>query len=99
MPGKDGRDYYQLLDVERQSSDAEVKAAYRKLALRFHPDRNPNDKQAEERLREISGAYAVLSDPDRRAQYGRFGAAATDMPFGPGADLSAATDFFDAILG
>ncbi len=99
MPAPTRRDYYQLLGVERQASDPEVKAAYRKLAMRFHPDRNPGDQQAEERFKEISEAYAVLSDPDRRAHFDRFGQTTADLPFGPGADLSAATDFFDAILG
>lgn len=99
MPGSVDRDYYQILEIERNASDVEVKAAYRRLAMRFHPDRNPGDGQAEERFKLISEAYAVLSDADRRSSYDRFGQAAADLPFGPGADLSAATDFFDAILG
>src|SRR5688500_3589348 len=99
MPGQNHPDHYQILGIERQASDAEGEAAYRKLAMRFHPDRSPGDLQAEERFKEISVAYAVLSDPDRRAQFDRFGQTAVDLPFGTGADLSAATDFFDAILG
>lgn len=99
MPTQLRRDYYEILEVDRKASEAEVKAAYRRLAMRYHPDRNPGDHQAEERFKEISEAYAVLSDEDRRAHFDRFGQSASDLPFGPGADLSAATDFFDAILG
>lgn len=99
MPDHVRRDYYQILGVQRQATEAEVKAAYRRLALQFHPDRNPGDKQAEDRFKEISIAYAVLSDVDQRSHYDRFGQASSDLPFGPGADLDAATEFFDAILG
>jgi molecular chaperone DnaJ len=99
MSSQPTRDYYLLLEIERHASDAEIKAAYRRLALRFHPDRNPADKDAEERFKAISEAYAVLSDGDKRAHFDRFGQSAAASPFAPGADLSAATDFFDAILG
>lgn len=99
MPAPARRDYYEILQIERHASDVDVKAAYRRLALRYHPDRNPGDARAEEAFKEISEAYAVLSDADRRARFDRFGQAAPDLPFGPGADLSAATDFFEAIFG
>jgi molecular chaperone DnaJ len=99
MSSQHSRDYYLLLEIERHANDAEIKAAYRKLALRFHPDRNPGDKEAEERFKAISEAYAVLSDADKRAHFDRFGQSVAASPFAPGADLSAATDFFDAILG
>src|SRR5262249_2597025 len=69
------RDYYQTLGVSQGATDAELKKAYRQLAMQFHPDKNPGDKKAEERFKEVSEAYAVLSDPDKRAHYDRFGVA------------------------
>ncbi len=66
-------DYYQILGVERTASVEEIKAAYRKLAMKYHPDRNPGDKKAEERFKQISEAYAVLSDPRKRSQFDQFG--------------------------
>ena len=73
------RDYYEVLGVARTASEAEIKKAYRQLAMQFHPDRNRGNKDAEERFKEASEAYAVLSDPDKRAHFDRFGTA------GPGA--------------
>ena len=67
------RDYYEVLSVQRGCGDQELKSAYRKLALQFHPDRNPDDPSAEERFKEASEAYGVLSDPQKRAAYDRFG--------------------------
>jgi len=67
------RDYYEVLGVQREASDQEIKSAYRKLALQFHPDRNPNNPDAEEKFKECSEAYAVLADGDKRAAYDRFG--------------------------
>jgi len=69
-------DYYDLLGVSREVSADELKKAYRKKALKYHPDRNPDDKTAEEKFKEISHAYEVLKDPDKRAAYDRYGAAA-----------------------
>jgi molecular chaperone DnaJ len=66
-------DYYEVLGVGRDASENELKRAYRQLAMQYHPDKNPGDKAAEERFKQISEAYAVLSDPDKRAQYDRFG--------------------------
>jgi len=75
-------DYYEVLGVARECSDGELKTAYRKLAMKYHPDRNPGDKAAEEKFKEASEAYQVLSDPDKRAAYDRFGHAGTSGGFG-----------------
>ena len=67
------RDYYEILEVERSATESEIKKAYRKLALQYHPDRNQNDKDAEDRFKEASEAYEVLSDPGKRQVYDQFG--------------------------
>jgi len=67
------KDYYQILGVSKTATDAELKKAYRKLAVKYHPDKNPGDKSAEEKFKDISEAYDVLSDPKKRAQYDQFG--------------------------
>jgi molecular chaperone DnaJ len=67
------RDYYEVLGVARGASEAEMKSAFRKLAMQHHPDKNPGDAQAELKFKELNEAYQILSDPDRRAQYDRFG--------------------------
>jgi molecular chaperone DnaJ len=69
------RDYYEILGVSAQATEAELKKAFRGLAMQYHPDRNAGNKEAEERFKEINEAYAVLSDPDKRAHYDRFGTA------------------------
>ena len=69
------KDYYQILGVSRDASADEIKKAYRKLALKYHPDKNKGNKEAEERFKEINEAYAVLSDPEKRKQYDTFGSA------------------------
>ena len=68
------RDYYEVLGVKKNASDEEIKRAYRKLAMKYHPDKNPNKKEAEERFKEINEAYAVLGDKEKRKQYDTFGA-------------------------
>src|SRR5688572_1442524 len=67
------RDYYEILGVDRGADDQSIKGAYRKLALKFHPDRNPGDKAAEDKFKEAAEAYAILSDSQKRAAYDRFG--------------------------
>src|SRR3954467_5108182 len=71
------RDYYEILSVEKGASAEDIKKAYRKLAVQFHPDKNPGDKKAEERFKELSEAYEILSDPQKRQMYDQFGHAAT----------------------
>ena len=93
-------DYYELLSVSRDIGAEELKKAYRKAALRYHPDRNPDDKAAEEKFKDLSEAYQVLSDPEKRAQYDRFGHAAFEQGaggFGGGFDFS--THNFEDIFG
>src|SRR5262245_27757735 len=70
------RDYYEVLGVARTASVEEIKRSYRKLAVKFHPDKNPDDPHAEEKFKELGEAYDVLMDPDKRAAYDRFGHAA-----------------------
>lgn len=78
------QDYYELLGVSRNANDAEIKKAYRKQAMKHHPDRNGNDKDAEEKFKEIQKAYAVLSDPQKRSAYDQFGHAGVDASMGGG---------------
>jgi molecular chaperone DnaJ len=85
MPtGNKQRDFYDVLGVARGANEDDLKKAYRRLAIQFHPDRNPGDKSAEERFKEINAAYQILSDPERRAQYDRYGHAAFQGPQGGG---------------
>ncbi|MBK9292713.1 MAG: molecular chaperone DnaJ [Bacteroidetes bacterium] len=67
------RDYYEILEIDRNATEADIKKAYRKMALKYHPDRNPGDKAAEDKFKEAAEAYEVLSDPDKRARYDRYG--------------------------
>ena len=78
------RDYYEILGVSKDASEPDLKKAYRKLALKFHPDKNPGDKEAEEKFKEAAEAYEVLSDADKRARYDRFGHAGMKGGAGPG---------------
>ncbi len=78
------RDYYEVLGVTRTASEDEIKKSYRRLAIQFHPDRNPGDRQAEDKFKEVNEAYQVLSDGEKRAQYDRFGHAAFQGPQGAG---------------
>ena len=72
------RDYYEVLGVEKSASADAIKKAYRKKAIQYHPDRNPGDKEAEEKFKEAAEAYEVLSNPDKKARYDQFGFAGVD---------------------
>jgi molecular chaperone DnaJ len=97
------RDYYEVLGVARSASDGDLKSAYRKLAMKYHPDRNPGDKKAEEEFKLAAEAYAVLADADKRSMYDRFGHAGVSSAAGAGAgfDPSVFAEFgdFADILG
>jgi molecular chaperone DnaJ len=98
------RDYYEILGVQKSADEAELKAAFRKQAIKFHPDKNPGDKTAEARFKELNEAYQALGDPQKRAAYDRFGHAAFENG-GPGAggfsgDFgSSMADIFDDLFG
>ena len=85
MADQNKRDYYEVLGVEKNASDAEIKKAYRKLAMKYHPDQNPGDKTAEEKFKEINEVYEVLSDADKKARYDQYGFAGVDPNFNPNA--------------
>ena len=87
------RDYYEVLGVDKSADTAAIKKAYRTLGKKYHPDANPGDKEAEAKFKELSEAYAVLSDPDKRAKYDQFGHAAFDPNSGGGAGGFGGFDF------
>ena len=101
-PNVSKADYYEILGVSRECSDQELKSAYRKQALKYHPDRNPGNREAEEKFKEASEAYQVLSDADKRAVYDRYGHAGLNgqgfsgSPFAGGVDLG---DIFGDLFG
>jgi len=101
-------DFYELLEVERTADDKVLKSAYRRMAMRFHPDKNPGDGEAEAKFKQINEAYACLSDPQKRAAYDRFGHAAFQQGgpgggggggFGGGAEFGDLGDIFETIFG
>jgi molecular chaperone DnaJ len=95
------RDYYEILGLNRSATQVEIKRAFRRLARRHHPDVNPNDRESEARFKEIAEAYAILGDPDRRAQYDRYGEVLPTV--GVGGDLweelTGFGDLFEAFFG
>ncbi len=104
------KDYYEILEVNRNASEVEIKKAYRRLAVKYHPDKNPGDKTAEEKFKEVNEAYAVLSDAEKRAMYDRYGTAdfngAGGFSNGGGFDFDASSIFeeffgstFDDLFG
>ncbi len=78
------RDYYEVLGLQKGASEDEIKKAFRKMAMKYHPDRNPGDKEAEEKFKEVNEAYGILSDPDKKDKYDRFGFAGVDPSAGGG---------------
>ncbi|MDH4106555.1 MAG: molecular chaperone DnaJ [Gammaproteobacteria bacterium] len=93
------RDYYQVLELTRSASEAEIKKAYRRLAMKHHPDRNPNDTEAEAKFKEAKEAYEVLADPQKRAAYDQFGHAGVDASRGQGRPGMDPRDAFGDIFG
>src|ERR1700740_1307377 len=93
------RDYYEILGVERSSDGAVLKAAFRKLAMEHHPDRNGGCENAASRFKEINEAYSVLSDPQKRAAYDRFGHAGVNGQAGAGAGFGDVHDIFNDVFG
>ncbi len=89
------RDYYEILGVSKNATQEEIKAAYRKLALKYHPDRNPNNKEAEEKFKEAAAAYEVLSDTDKRKRYDQFGHAGVEGNMGMGKQDMNMEDIFE----
>jgi molecular chaperone DnaJ len=101
------RDYYEVLEVQRNASEADLKKAYRRLAMKYHPDRNPGSKEAEEKFKEAKEAYEVLTDPQKRAAYDQFGhagvnpgaAGGRDAGFGFGSGSGNFSDIFGDVFG
>src|SRR5260221_9426431 len=91
------RDYYEVLGVDREVTAQELKSAYRKVALQYHPDRNPGNREAEDKFKEASEAYEVLSDPEKRARYDQFGHA--QSPFEGFGFSGSVNDIFGDIFG
>ena len=93
------RDYYEVLGVERGVSEADLKKAYRRLAMKYHPDRSPDDKQAEEKFKEASEAYEILSNPSKRSAYDQYGHAGVDPQMGAGGGAGFGGQNFSDIFG
>ncbi|MDR0524598.1 MAG: DnaJ domain-containing protein, partial [Spirochaetaceae bacterium] len=93
------RDYYEVLGVQKDAGKDDIKKAYRKLAIQYHPDKNPGNKEAEERFKEATEAYEILSDDQKKAAYDQFGFAGVEGMGGGGQDFSAAFRDFGDIFG
>src|SRR3954466_11983110 len=93
------RDYYEVLSVSRDCDEQTLKSSYRKLALQYHPDRNPGNREAEEKFKEAAEAYAILADGDKRSRYDRFGHAGVSSQANAGFDPSTFAGFEDIFGG
>src|SRR5215204_5528767 len=93
------RDYYEILGVKREASEREIAVAYRKLAIKYHPDSNPGDAEAVEKFKEAAEAYEVLSDAEKRARYDQYGHAAVDQQYGGQPHFHDIEDIFEAFGG
>ena len=95
------RDYYEVLGVSRNATETEIKKAYRRMAMKYHPDRNPDDQQAEEQFKEVQESYDVLSNERKRSAYDQFGHAGVDASAagGPGGFSGGFGDIFDSVSG
>ena len=89
------RDYYEILGVDRSTDEAAIKSAYRKLAMKYHPDRNPGDKSAEDNFKEATEAYEILKDPQKRQTYDQFGHAGIRQGSGYGGGFGGGFEGFD----
>ena len=89
------QDYYETLGVSKNSSESEIKSAYRKVAMKYHPDKNPGDNDAEEKFKQAAEAYSVLSDNDKRARYDQFGHAGVNQANSGGFSHMNINDIFD----
>jgi len=92
------RDYYEVLGLKKGAGESEIKSAFRKMAMKYHPDRNAGDASAEEKFKEVNEAYEVLSDPDKKSKYDRFGFAGVDPSMGGGAGDFSGFGGFDDIF-
>src|SRR5690349_10762595 len=93
------QDYYEILGVARNASESDIKKAYRRLAMKYHPDRNPDNKEAEEQFKKVKNAYEILSDKQKRAYYDQFGHVEEGMGGGPGPGAAGFSDIFEDIFG
>ena len=93
------RDYYEVLGVDRSASKDEMKKAYRKIAIKYHPDKNPDDKEAEEKFKEVKEAFEILSDAQKRSAYDQFGHAGVDSSAGGFGGAGGFGDIFDSVFG
>lgn len=92
------KDYYEILDVDRSATTEEIKKAYKKLAFKYHPDRNPDDPESIDKFKEINEAYQVLGNENKRAQYDSFGHISGDGPFGAGGNFGDINDLFGSLF-
>src|SRR3954465_4968140 len=93
------RDFYEILGVAKSASEEEIKKSYRKLAMKYHPDRNPDSKEAEEKFKEVKEAYEMLTNPEKREAYDRYGHAGVDPNAGGGFGAGGFSDAFGDIFG